>query len=120
MFVFAIIVSASHDVGLIVLSDRLKLARPEAIAIYPIYIKHNSLNLNSMSRSELIKLRIREFAAKEGWTLKELSERSGVSYSTIKTYAVSEGMVMADLAALRKLAQTFDVLIEDLLEVVQE
>jgi hypothetical protein len=29
-------------------------------------------------------------------------------------------MVMADLAALRKLARTFDVLIEDLLEVVQE
>jgi transcriptional regulator with XRE-family HTH domain len=93
-------------------------ARREAIAISS--IEYSSLNLNSMSRSELIKLRIREFAAKEGWTLKELSERSGVSYSTIKTYAVSEGMVMADLAALRKLAQTFDVLIEDLLEVVQE
>ncbi len=73
-----------------------------------------------MSRKEIIKVRIREFAAKEGWTLKELSERSGVSYSTIKTYAVSSGMVMADLGALRKLAQTFNVLIEDLLEVVKE
>jgi len=73
-----------------------------------------------MSRTELIRLRIREFAAREGWTLKELSERSGVSYSTIKTYAVSQGMVMADLAALQKLARTFDVLIEDLLEVVEE
>jgi len=73
-----------------------------------------------MSRKEIIKVRIREFAAKEGWMLKELSEKSGVSYSTIKTYAVSSGMVIADLGALRKLAQTFNVLIEDLLEVVNE
>ncbi len=73
-----------------------------------------------MSRKEIIKVRIREFAAKEGWMLRELSEKSGVSYSTIKTYAVSSGMVIADLGALRKLAQTFNVLIEDLLEVVNE
>jgi len=90
----------------------------EAIAFQA--INYFSLKLNSMSRNELIRLRIREFAAREGWTLKEVSERSGVSYSTIKTYAVSQGMVMADLAALRKLARTFDVLIEDLLEVVEE
>ena len=70
-----------------------------------------------MSRTEPIRLRIREFAKREGWTLKELSDRSGVSYSTIKTYAVSQGMVTADLAALRKLARTFDVLIEDLFDV---
>ena len=73
-----------------------------------------------MSRTELVRLRIREFAAREGWTLKELSDRSGVSYSTIKTYAVSQGMMMADIGALRKLARTFDVLIEDLLEDVKE
>jgi len=73
-----------------------------------------------MSRTELVRLRIKEFAAREGWTLKELSERSGVSYSTIKTYAVSPGMMMADISALRKLARTFDVLIEDLFEVVEE
>jgi len=68
----------------------------------------------------LVKLRIRELAAKEGWTLKEVSDRSGIPYSTIKTYAVSPGMAMADLTALYKLAQTFDVLIEDLMEIVQE
>ncbi len=68
----------------------------------------------------LVRLRIREFAAREGWTLKEVSDRSGVPYSTIKTYAVSTGMSMADLIALLKLARTFDVLIEDLFEVVQE
>jgi putative transcriptional regulator len=68
----------------------------------------------------LVRLRIKEFAAKEGWTLKEVSDRSGVPYSTIKTYAVSPGMVMADLTALQKLARTFDVLIEDLFDVVEE
>lgn len=73
-----------------------------------------------MSRSELVRLRIREFAAREGWTLKELSDRSGVSYSTIKTYAVSRGMSMADISAIYKLAKTFDVLMEDLVELVKE
>ena len=73
-----------------------------------------------MSSMGLVKLRIKEFAGEKGWTLKEVSDRSGVPYSTIKTYARSPGMVMADLTALRKLARTFDVLIEDLFEVVQE
>lgn len=68
----------------------------------------------------LVKLKIKEFAAKEGWTLKEVTQRSGVPYSTIKTYAVSPGMAMADIAALKKLANTFDIFIEDLIEVVQE
>lgn len=68
----------------------------------------------------LVKIRIREFATKQGWTLKEVSERSGVPYGTIKTYALSEGMAMADVSALYKLARTFDVLIEDLVEVVKE
>lgn len=73
-----------------------------------------------MPRSGLVRLRIKEFAAREGWTLKEVSDRSGVPYSTIKTYAVSSGMSMADVTALCKLARTFDVLIEDLLEVIKE
>lgn len=73
-----------------------------------------------MSKNGLVRLRIKELAAKEGWTLKEVSDRSGVAYGTIKTYAVSTGMAMADINALRKLAKTFDVLMEDLFEVVKE
>ena len=74
-----------------------------------------------MSRKEIIKVRIREFFAKQGWTLKELSERSGVAYGTIKTYAVSLGMAMTNINALKKLVRTtFDILIEDLLEVIKE
>ncbi len=73
-----------------------------------------------MSKNGLVRLRIKELAAKEGWTLKEVSDRSGVAYGTIKTYAVSPGMAMADINALRKLARTFNILMEDLFEVVQE
>ncbi len=73
-----------------------------------------------MSSNGLVRLKIKEFAAKEGWTLKQVADKSGIAYGTIKTYAVSPGMAMADINALRKLAKTFDILIEDLLEVVKE
>ncbi len=73
-----------------------------------------------MSSNGLVRLKIKEFAAKEGWTLKQVADKSGIAYGTIKTYAVSPGMAMADINALRKLARTFDILIEDLLEVVKE
>mgnify|MGYP001586050266 CR=1 FL=1 len=72
-----------------------------------------------MSRGELVKLRIREFAQREGWTLKEVADRSGVSYNTVKSYARSPGMAMADIGALLKLARTFDVSIEELLDFVE-
>jgi transcriptional regulator with XRE-family HTH domain len=68
----------------------------------------------------LVRLKIREFAAEKGWTLKEVADRSGVGYSTIRNYARSPGMATADITALQKLARTFDVLIEDLIEVVEE
>lgn len=73
-----------------------------------------------MSSMALVKLQIRELAKKKGWTLKEVSIRSGVNYSTIKTYATSSGMVMADIMSLIKLARVFDVTIEDLIEIVEE
>lgn len=68
----------------------------------------------------LIKLRVREFAAEKGWTLKEVSERSGVVYSKLRTYARSPGLATVDVTALHKLARTFDLSIEDLYEIVQE
>jgi transcriptional regulator with XRE-family HTH domain len=68
----------------------------------------------------LVRLRIREFAEQRGWTLKEVSERSGVVYSTLRTYARSPGLATVDVTALQKLARTFDVMIEDLIEVVEE
>lgn len=68
----------------------------------------------------LVKLRIKEFAGERGWTIKEVSERSGVPYSTVKTYARLPQRSTVDLIALQKLARTFDVLMEDLFEVVEE
>ncbi|MFB2976945.1 helix-turn-helix domain-containing protein [Microseira sp. BLCC-F43] len=68
----------------------------------------------------LFKVRIRELAEEKGWTLKEVAIRAGIPYSTITTYARSNGMAMADVLALQKKARTFDVLIEDLIEVVEE
>jgi len=68
----------------------------------------------------LVRLRIRELAETHGWTLKEVAERSGVNYNTLKTYARSPGIAMLDTTALVKLARTFEVAIEDLIEVVEE
>ena len=68
----------------------------------------------------LIRLRIREFAAQKGWTIKEVSDRSGVVYSTLRTYALSPGMASIDYTSLQKLARTFDVMLEDLVEVIEE
>jgi transcriptional regulator with XRE-family HTH domain len=68
----------------------------------------------------LVRLRIREYAKERGWTIKEVSERSGVVYSTLRTYARSPGLATVDVTALQKLARTFDVMMEDLIEVVEE
>ena len=68
----------------------------------------------------MVRLRIKEFTDKEGWTLKELSDRSGVPYGTIKTYARLPERATVDLTALKKLASTFNVLLEDLFDVVEK
>lgn len=68
----------------------------------------------------IIRLKVRELAAEKGWTIKEVSDRSGVIYSTLRTYARSPGMTMVDFTAIQKLARTFDVMIEELVEVVEE
>lgn len=68
----------------------------------------------------LVRLRIKEFAEVRGWTIKEVSERSGIVYSTLRTYARSAGMATVDATALIKLARAFEVTIEELIEVVEE
>jgi transcriptional regulator with XRE-family HTH domain len=67
----------------------------------------------------LVRWRIRELAAENGWTLTEVATRSGVHYSTLKSYARSPGMAMADIGELLKLARTFDVSIAELWDFVQ-
>jgi putative transcriptional regulator len=67
-----------------------------------------------------VRLKIRELAQERAWSLKEVSTRSGVNYSTLKTYAQSSGMATVDATALIKLARVFEVAIEDLIEIVEE
>ena len=67
-----------------------------------------------------IRLRAREFAQEKGWTLKEVSNRTGVPYTTIATYAKSTGMATVDYTALHKMARVFDVSVEDLVEILEE
>ena len=68
----------------------------------------------------LVRLKVRELAAEKGWTFKEVAERSGVIYNTVKHYARCPGMSTVDFISLQKLARTFDVMIEELVEIVEE
>ena len=68
----------------------------------------------------LVRVKVRELAAEKGWTFKEVSERSGVLYNTVKHYARCPSMSKVDFTALLKLARTFDVMIEDVVEVLEE
>ncbi len=67
----------------------------------------------------LVRLRIRELADKRGWTLKEVSERSGVNYSTVRSYVQRGELNTVDLSAVYKIARAFEVTIDDLVEVVE-
>jgi putative transcriptional regulator len=67
-----------------------------------------------------VRLRIRELAEAQDWTLKEVAERSGVNYSTIKSYVQRGELNTVDLSAVFKIARAFDVAIEDLVEILEE
>jgi transcriptional regulator with XRE-family HTH domain len=68
-----------------------------------------------------VRLRIRELAEEKGWTLQDVADRSGVNYNTVKSYARrDDGMSMVDLAAVQKIARVFDVMIEDLIEILED
>lgn len=68
----------------------------------------------------MFRLRIKELAGAKGWTLKEVASGTGLPYSTVATYANSAGMVMVNLTSVKKLAEVFEVAIEDLIEAVEE
>lgn len=68
----------------------------------------------------LFRVRIRELAKAQSLKLKDISERSGVHYSTVKTYAGSSGMSMADVVSLIKISRVFGVTVEELVEIIEE
>ncbi|MBD0267425.1 MAG: helix-turn-helix transcriptional regulator [Cyanobacteria bacterium Co-bin8] len=67
-----------------------------------------------------VRLKIRELAAERGLTIKEVADKAGVNYNTVKSYARSPGMNMADLSAVQRIARAFGIAIEDLIEPVEE
>jgi len=73
-----------------------------------------------LSSMGLIRVKVRELAAERGWTLKEVAERSGVVYNSVKHYARCPAMSKVDFTALQKLARTFDVMIEEVVEVLED
>ncbi|HEY9643135.1 MAG TPA: helix-turn-helix transcriptional regulator [Coleofasciculaceae cyanobacterium] len=58
-------------------------------------------------------------AEKRGWTLKDVAERSGVNYSTIRSYVQRGELNTVDLSAVFKIAWAFEGAIEDLVEVLE-
>ena len=68
----------------------------------------------------LFRIRIRELAKAQNLTLKEVANRSGVNYNTVKSYARVEAIAMADVVALIKIARVFGVTVEKLVEILEE
>lgn len=76
--------------------------------------------MHQLSNMGLVTLKIRELAQEKGWTLKEVFDRYGVIYSTVRSYARRPEMTTLDFTAIHKLDRTFDVMIEDLVEILEE
>lgn len=67
-----------------------------------------------------VRLRIRELAEQKGWTLKQVADRSGVNYNTVRSYVQRDTLNTVDLSAVYKIARAFDVTMEDLVEVLED
>ncbi|MEG4342330.1 helix-turn-helix transcriptional regulator [Microcoleus sp. A003_D6] len=67
-----------------------------------------------------VRLRIRELAEQKGWTLKQVADRSGVNYNTVKSYGRRDALNTADISAVCKIARAFDVSMEDLVEILED
>jgi putative transcriptional regulator len=67
-----------------------------------------------------VRLRIRELAEQRGWTFKEVADRSGVNYNTVKSYGRRDALNTVDLSAVYKIARAFDVTMEDLVEILED
>jgi hypothetical protein len=77
-------------------------------------------DISPVSRTNLFRVRIRELAKEQNLKLKEVADRSGVNYNTVKSYARTEVMSMADIVALIKIARSFGVTVEELVVIIEE
>jgi transcriptional regulator with XRE-family HTH domain len=67
-----------------------------------------------------VRLKIRELAEQRGWTLKDVANRSGVNYNTVRSYVQRGALNTVDLSAVFRIAQAFEVTLEELVEVVED
>ena len=67
-----------------------------------------------------VRLRIKELAEARGWTLKDVADRAGVNYNTVRSYVQRGELNTVDLSAVFKIARAFDVTVEELVEVLEE
>ncbi|MEG4842165.1 helix-turn-helix transcriptional regulator [Microcoleus sp. B9-D4] len=67
-----------------------------------------------------VRLRIRELAEQKGWTLKQVADRSGVNYNTVRSYGRRDALNTVDLSAVYKIARAFDLTMEDLVEILED
>lgn len=67
-----------------------------------------------------VRLRIKELAEERGWTLRDVADRAGVNYNTVRSYVQRGELNTVDLSAVFKIARAFDVAIEDLVEILEE
>ncbi|MDY6783639.1 MAG: XRE family transcriptional regulator [Cyanobacteriota bacterium] len=52
-----------------------------------------------------VRLKIRESAEQKGWTLKEIADRPGVNYSTVRSYVRRKTLNTVDLWAIYQIAR---------------
>ncbi len=67
-----------------------------------------------------VRLKIKELAEQRGWTLKDVANRSGVNYNTVRSYVQRGALNTVDLSAVFKIAQAFEVTLEELVEVIED
>lgn len=63
-----------------------------------------------------VKVRVKELCQERNWSLNELSTRSGVTYSTVRRYAM-QPMEKLNMDAICRIKETFGCSWEELLEV---
>jgi putative transcriptional regulator len=67
-----------------------------------------------------IRLKVRQYADKNEWTLREVSNRSRIPYATVKKYAQAMSLATVDYTALIKLSNVFEITIDELVEILEE
>jgi putative transcriptional regulator len=64
-----------------------------------------------------VKVRVKEICEERNWSLNELSRRSGVTYTTVRRYAL-QPMAKVDIDSVSRIKETFGCSWEELLELL--